>query len=79
MRRIRAAASLFIDPALGVPVSTTHTITGSIMGSGVSEAFDRGALGVAGKILWAWILDHPLRRRDIGPHVCNKHEFLMEK
>jgi inorganic phosphate transporter, PiT family len=54
-----AAASLFIASGLGIPVSTTHTITGSIMGVGSLKRLTAVRWGVAGKILWAWILTIP--------------------
>jgi len=54
-----AATTLFISTALGVPVSTTHTITGSIMGVGSIKGLTNVKWGVAGKIVWAWILTIP--------------------
>jgi inorganic phosphate transporter, PiT family len=54
-----AATSLFIASSLGVPVSTTHTITGSIMGVGSLRRLTAVRWGVAGKIVWAWILTIP--------------------
>jgi len=54
-----AAVSLFLASILGVPVSTTHTITGSIMGVGSLRRLTAVRWGVAGKILWAWILTIP--------------------
>ena len=54
-----AAVSLFISSALGVPVSTTHTITGSIMGVGSLRRLSAVRWGVAGQIVWAWILTIP--------------------
>ena len=43
----------------GIPVSTTHTITGSIMGVGAAHRLGAVRWGVAGKILWAWVLTIP--------------------
>ncbi len=43
----------------GIPVSTTHTITGSIMGVGAAHRLGAVRWGIAGKILWAWILTIP--------------------
>src|SRR6266511_1424879 len=43
----------------GIPVSTTHTISGSIMGIGAIKRFSAVRWGVAGKIIWAWILTIP--------------------
>ena len=54
-----AAASLFFASALGVPVSTTHTITGSIVGVGTIKRFSAVRWGIAGQIVWAWILTIP--------------------
>jgi PiT family inorganic phosphate transporter len=45
--------------AWGIPVSTTHTITGSIMGVGAAHRLGAVRWGVAGKILWAWVLTIP--------------------
>jgi PiT family inorganic phosphate transporter len=53
------AATLFLATALGVPVSTTHTITGSIIGVGASKSFSAVRWGVAGGIVWAWVLTIP--------------------
>jgi PiT family inorganic phosphate transporter len=54
-----AAITLFLSTALGVPVSTTHTITGSIMGVGSLRRMSAVKWGVAGRIVWAWILTIP--------------------
>jgi PiT family inorganic phosphate transporter len=54
------AATLFFSTALGVPVSTTHTITGSIMGVGSIKGLANVKWGVAGQIVWAWVLTIPL-------------------
>jgi PiT family inorganic phosphate transporter len=54
-----AAVSLYISTFLGVPVSTTHTITGSIMGVGSLRRLSAVKWGVAGRIVWAWILTIP--------------------
>lgn len=54
-----AAISLFIATWLGIPVSTTHTITGSIMGIGALKRFSAVKWGVAGQIVWAWVLTIP--------------------
>ena len=53
------AVALFSASALGVPVSTTHTITGSIMGVGSTQSFSAVKWGVAENIVWAWILTIP--------------------
>jgi len=54
-----AAVMLFISTALGVPVSTTHTITGAIMGVGSAKRLSAVRWGVAGKIMWAWMFTIP--------------------
>jgi PiT family inorganic phosphate transporter len=54
-----AATMLFVSSALGVPISTTHTITGSIMGVGSLQRLSAVRWGVAGTIVWAWILTIP--------------------
>jgi PiT family inorganic phosphate transporter len=53
------AISLFLATWLGVPVSTTHTITGSIMGVGAVNKFSAVRWGVAERIIWAWVLTIP--------------------
>jgi PiT family inorganic phosphate transporter len=53
------AISLFTATALGVPVSTTHTITGAIVGVGATRRLSAVRWGVAGRIVWAWILTIP--------------------
>jgi inorganic phosphate transporter, PiT family len=53
------AISLFTATNLGVPVSTTHTITGAIIGVGSIRRLSAVRWGVAGKIVWAWILTIP--------------------
>ena len=53
------ALTLFLATALGVPVSTTHTITGAIVGVGSTQRASAVRWGVAGNIVWAWILTIP--------------------
>jgi PiT family inorganic phosphate transporter len=53
------AFTLIGTAALGIPVSTTHTITGSIMGVGSLQRFSAVRWGVAGRIIWAWIFTIP--------------------
>jgi PiT family inorganic phosphate transporter len=53
------AVSLFTATALGVPVSTTHTITGAIVGVGAAQNVSAVRWGIAGNILWAWVLTIP--------------------
>jgi PiT family inorganic phosphate transporter len=54
-----AAATLYLASAMGVPVSTTHTITGAIMGVGTMKRFSAVRWGVAGQIIWGWLLTIP--------------------
>jgi len=53
------ALTLFMATILGVPVSTTHTITGAIVGVGSTQRASAVRWGVAGNIVWAWILTIP--------------------
>jgi PiT family inorganic phosphate transporter len=53
------AITLFLATALGIPVSTTHTITGAIVGVGSSRKVSAVRWGVAGSIVWAWVLTIP--------------------
>ncbi|MFO1199929.1 MAG: inorganic phosphate transporter [Burkholderiaceae bacterium] len=53
------AITLFLASGFGIPVSTTHTITGAIVGVGSSQKFSAVRWGVAGNIVWAWILTIP--------------------
>jgi len=53
------ALTLFVASALGIPVSTTHTIAGAIVGVGATRKFNAVRWGVAGNIIWAWILTIP--------------------
>jgi PiT family inorganic phosphate transporter len=54
------AIALFIATSLGVPVSTTHTITGAIVGVGATRRLSAVRWGIAGRIVWAWILTIPM-------------------
>lgn len=54
-----AAVTLFVSSSMGVPVSTTHTITGAIMGVGSLKRLSAVKWGVAGTIIWAWLLTIP--------------------
>lgn len=53
------ALTLFFATFLGVPVSTTHTITGAIVGVGSTQRASAVRWGVAGNIVWAWVLTIP--------------------
>jgi PiT family inorganic phosphate transporter len=54
-----AAATLFATSAAGIPVSTTHTITGGIVGTGAAQRVSAVRWGVAGRVVWAWVLTIP--------------------
>jgi PiT family inorganic phosphate transporter len=54
------AISLFTATHMGVPVSTTHTITGAIIGVGSIRRLSAVRWGVAGRIVWAWVLTIPM-------------------
>ncbi|MBI5869201.1 MAG: inorganic phosphate transporter [candidate division Zixibacteria bacterium] len=54
------AATLFMATNLGIPVSTTHTITGAIVGVGATRQLSGIKWGVAGRIVWAWIFTIPV-------------------
>jgi PiT family inorganic phosphate transporter len=53
------AITLFMATGLGVPVSTTHTITGAIMGVGAVRKLTAVRWGIAERIVWAWVLTVP--------------------
>ena len=53
------AMTLFGASTFGIPVSTTHTITGAIIGVGSIKRLSAVRWGVAGRIVWAWILTIP--------------------
>ena len=53
------AITLFLATSLGIPVSTTHTITGAIVGVGSSRKMSAVRWGIAGNIVWAWVFTIP--------------------
>jgi PiT family inorganic phosphate transporter len=53
------AITLFVASHFGIPVSTTHTITGAITGVGAAQRLSAVRWGVAGRIVWAWLLTIP--------------------
>src|SRR5204862_6205878 len=53
------AITLFLATGLGIPVSTTHTITGAIVGVGATHKLSAVRWGVAERIVWAWVLTIP--------------------
>ena len=67
-----AAVALLTATLLGVPVSTTHAITGAIVGVGATRRLSAVRWGVAGQIVWAWVLTIPARVRDrrAAPTCC---------
>jgi inorganic phosphate transporter, PiT family len=56
---LAAASTLFFTAHAGIPVSTTHTITGAIVGVGTTQRLAAVRWGVAGRVVWAWILTIP--------------------
>jgi PiT family inorganic phosphate transporter len=54
-----AAVAIYTATMLGVGVSTTHTITGAIVGVGATRRLSAVRWGVAGQIVWAWVLTIP--------------------
>jgi PiT family inorganic phosphate transporter len=53
------ATTLFLATGLGIPVSTTHTITGAIVGVGTVRKLSAVRWGVAGRVVWAWVFTVP--------------------
>ncbi len=56
---LAAASTLFFTAHAGIPVSTTHTITGAIVGVGTTQRLSAVRWGVAGRVVWAWVLTIP--------------------
>src|SRR3954466_9771885 len=56
---LSGSMALFLATGLGIPVSTTHTITGSIVGVGSTQSVSAVRWGIAGNIVWAWVLTIP--------------------
>jgi PiT family inorganic phosphate transporter len=54
-----AAVSLFMSAKLGIPVSTTHTITGAIIGVGAIQRLSAVRWGIARRVIWAWVFTIP--------------------
>ena len=67
------ATTLFLATALGIPVSTTHTITGAIIGVGTVRKLSAVRWGVAKRIVWAWLLTVP------GAAAISAATFLLMK
>ncbi len=53
------ASTLFFATHLGIPVSTTHTITGAIIGVGATTKISAIKWGIAARIIWAWVFTIP--------------------
>jgi inorganic phosphate transporter, PiT family len=56
---VGAASTLFFTSAAGIPVSTTHTITGAIVGVGAARRLSAVRWRIAGRVVWAWVLTIP--------------------
>jgi PiT family inorganic phosphate transporter len=56
---LAAASTLFFTAHAGIPVSTTHTITGAIVGVGTTQRLAAVRWGIAGRVVWAWLLTIP--------------------
>jgi inorganic phosphate transporter, PiT family len=56
---LAAAVTLFFTAHAGIPVSTTHTITGAIVGVGTTQRLTAVRWGIAGRVVWAWVLTIP--------------------
>ena len=70
---LAAAATLFFTAHAGIPVSTTHTITGAIVGVGSTQRLSAVRWGVAGRVVWAWVLTIP------GAFIVSYFVFLAFK
>ena len=70
------AITLFTASWLGIPVSTTHTITGAIVGVGATQKLSAVRWGVAGNIVWAWILTIPASAALAAAAWWLGHRFL---
>jgi PiT family inorganic phosphate transporter len=71
------AATLFLATAMGVPVSTTHTITGAIVGVGSTRRVSAVKWGVAKRIVWAWVLTIPLSAAVAGLTYFAARPFFL--
>jgi len=68
-----AAITLFFTAHAGIPISTTHTITGAIVGVGTTQRLAAVRWGVAGRVVWAWVLTIP------GAFVISYFAYLPVK
>jgi PiT family inorganic phosphate transporter len=69
------AVTLFSTAILGIPVSTTHTITGAIVGVGTTQRLSAVRWGVATRIVWAWVLTMPAAAAVAATIFCVMHYF----
>ena len=70
------AISLFMASSFGIPVSTTHTITGAIVGVGAAQRISAVRWGVAGRIVWAWVLTIPAAAGIAGLSYLVMHAMI---
>ena len=70
------AITLFVASHFGIPVSTTHTITGAISGVGAAQRLSAVRWGVAGRIVWAWVLTIPAAAGIAGLSYVVLHAVL---
>ncbi len=70
------ATTLFLTEQMGIPVSTTHTITGSIIGVGATKRLSAVRWGVTINLLWAWILTIPISALLAGLFYFILHFFM---
>ena len=70
------AISLFTASWMGIPVSTTHTITGAIVGVGAAQRISAVRWGLAGRIVWAWVLTIPAAAGIAGLAFLVLHAFV---
>jgi PiT family inorganic phosphate transporter len=58
--QLSSGTTLYVGTHFGFPISTTHVVTGSIMGAGATRRASAVKWGIAGNILFAWLLTMPL-------------------
>jgi len=73
-----AAGAVFMATMLGIPVSTTHAITGAIVGVGSTRRLSAVRWGVAGRIVWAWVLTIPAAAAVAAGIYALLHYFGLE-
>jgi PiT family inorganic phosphate transporter len=72
-----AASMLYVASFFGIPISTTHTITGGIMGVGSLKRLSAVRWGVAGRIVWAWIITIPCSAAIAAMAYMVAHSFKL--